>query len=492
MMRSMRFSNLISVSGLALLSAMASAQFLDVSSNGSGTLRRGGESTPLRGGRVVLNDDRGQTGYVEITGSKVWRFIGRWREAGRNEYRMEIENAYDDVNARGSITILLERGELEEIRVDGTAKGTRFTADFRGRVATGGGGTTGGGWVDLNLSRRGTGRLEVGRDRSDVRDVRLTLDRRGKFFLSMPGVRFGEVRGVYRERRTGQLELELREGLGFRDEIDGSGTAVLNSRRELQSVNFTGRGNRESFSFRFDGETSNTTTNFTLNANRPGEGTYVIGRREFDARQMNVDLRRDGTFRIDVVGRNRETLTGTYRLAGDRAELTIDRAFGSQARGTGTISLTRNRRSFTRINFDGRVGEDGFRSDFRVRENDDRPGRDPDRPIVDTGLSFTARMQGLPGQFDDGLSRNDIVGASVDVKRDGTFSISLSIGETTQIFGGTYTRSGDRLNLRITRGFGSDITGTGTLQLGDNGVGARSFNFEGNWKDRRFRANYGR
>lgn len=253
---------------------------------GEGRINRAGGEVRLRQATVDLRSD----GYATVSfiGSKTWTFTGRWRDQGRDNYEIRIENAYGDRNARGTVLIGVDNSRVTSLRInDGYAAGARFSGLFVGDRRSDGswGGRDGRdtrGAIQFSASEDGRGGVVFDRSRrSSLTSARVTLNRDGAFSIWTSR---GWIRGNYQMVGRSNARLQVREAFGLRN-VRGSGTIVVSSDQ------------RRFISFDLNGSSSTGGWNadFRAEDNRPGNGR---GR-------GNDDRRGDRDDRDDDRGRGR-------------------------------------------------------------------------------------------------------------------------------------------------------------------------------------------
>ncbi len=236
----------------------------------------------------------------------------------------------------------------------------------------------------------------------NIEAVHVRLDRYGDFRITLYGDRRQtEVLEGEWDGRNNRYSLDVDRGLGER-EISGTGTLILNSRGEAESLNIRGdrgRGNSYSLNFRFRDENNrwnqgggllgggnrNNNNNspwyqrpgqfYDLNDNQPGEGRFRgDGLVDFDVWSVSLRLSRQGSFSLTVFDRNRRSATiyGEWEQEGRNGviKLDVDQGLGErEIAGQGRIWLDRNNR-VDRIDIKGdRGNRRNYSIDFR---RDDR------------------------------------------------------------------------------------------------------------------------
>jgi hypothetical protein len=155
---------------------------------------------------------------------------------------------------------------------------------------------------------------------------------------------------------------------------------------------------------------------------------------------------------------DRTTYRGTYRLSGSNVELNIDSGPSNRTAARGTVSLTRDRKSFSRIDLTGA----GIRADFRLQFE---VGRTPERDY-DRIITVTRRGDGFLRVGDDTY---DLDQARVTLREDKTAEIRLEGDRTINLKGRWSDLSSNRVRVDITSGIpGSSRDAEATIQLTNN------------------------
>lgn len=111
----------------------------------------------------------------------------------------------------------------------------------------------------------------------------------------------------------------------------------------------------------------------SLTENRSGRGVVrQSGFQDVSVRQVRVALARNGKFTISFSGPGRLEFTGDWRQRGSsQVDLDIDRAFGSDATGRGSLQLT-SRDKLRSLAFSGEAGRVRYSVDFTADASDDQ------------------------------------------------------------------------------------------------------------------------
>lgn len=462
-----------------LAGTFAGAQTISLASDGTGEILRNGARLLVNRATVSMLSSGRAT--VTLRGSKTWTYTGNWRRVGTDNYQINIQGAYGDSSASGTITVGASGDRLEIIRFDGRAANQNFEGSFRANGAGTGGGS-GSGSANVSLTTTGEGSWRYGRTENSVPQATVVLNRDGRFTIR---IRNGSINGTYRELGNSRYQLTVREILG-RD-ATGNGTLALDGARAVRDLSLRGTADRSEYSLDF--ETRAAVNELSLNKSRTGEGTQVVGRATSKLDFTNILLRKDGTFELEVrTDRSRETITGTFESKGDTVRLEIERAFGLRnVEGTGTIELTRARNDFKSIRLSGRGDGTAFRVAFDAKTTSGG-GSVPRPPVntpVSTGVSFNKSVLGS-GVYR--LAGDDfrVENVRAELKDDGHFTLTIKNGETDQVFFGTYTVSGETALLTFVKGYGGNITGTGTLTLDAGKSTFRAARMTGRWGSRPF------
>lgn len=255
--------------------------------------------------------------------------------------------------------------------------------------------------IDHDERTEGRGRF-TGQGLTDfnIEAVHVRLDRYGDFRITLYGDRRQtEVLEGEWDGRNNRFSLDVDRGLGERD-INGTGTLILNSRGEAESLSIRGdrgRNNNYSVSFRFEdrddrwnnrggggllgGDRNNGPWYqrpgqfYDLNDNQPGEGRFRgDGLVDFDVWSISLRLSRQGSFSLTVFDRNRRSATvyGEWEQEGRNGviKLDVDQGLGERdIAGQGRIWLDRNNR-VDRVDISG---DRGNRRDYSITfRRDDR------------------------------------------------------------------------------------------------------------------------
>jgi hypothetical protein len=236
---------------------LAPADFqLDRTRNSVGIVRTRFEDDQLDRLRLQLRRDG--TAELRANGSRTWTVRARWRFDRSNRVELDVIEAFGRrVDGSGTVTIARNGRDFDRvtvrIRTRGDEAELRFDAD--GGFGGGPGGGLGGN-VPESYSRsfRVNGSVtDPVRGRLDVRQVQVQLDRNGTARLRLRaeldrGNDWIEIRGTWREGRSGEALVDVRELNGRR--ADGTASVSFFRGRDAQDVRGLVRTNGGRLTFR--------------------------------------------------------------------------------------------------------------------------------------------------------------------------------------------------------------------------------------------------
>lgn len=371
------------IASLVMAASLAPAQRNGISRDvrGSGTLTRERDQHRLYSASIDLRDNGSAT--VTLIGEKRWAYQGTWRDYGRDDYEVEIRNAYGDSRARGTIQISINRGEIDAITVrDGYADNTRFSANFNVRDS---GGMIpdrpGDGAVVGSGTTRGDGKYYSpdSRDR-DFGSASHSFNSNGTFTIRPAG---GETFSGRYTRSGNSVRLTILE-VGRNRASSGSGTATVKG-RTLERASLSARTSRGTYglSWRADSDAS---FGRPFRFDQRGTGTATsLASRNLEVDRASGDFRGDGKFtiwlydgsrRISVEGRwndgyffgGNNGFSGDDRFQnGNRIVLDIEKYDGRAATGTGTYDRANNNSVLAKLTIVGTVGRQRVVAGFNPR-----------------------------------------------------------------------------------------------------------------------------
>lgn len=468
----MKTKLILLTSGLFALTAGAFAQNIKFQDDvrGSGEIER---RTTQRIDRVQvkLSDDRLRSAEITFSGSRTERVTGRWYEARRDRFEIDLREAFGDRNATGSIVLELKNGKLERLSIEGDTRSERFKGSFSRGNANGN--------LDFRGDYRGEGNLSFGRNRQSLREIGLRLNKDGRFTITIPGQK-GEISGNYSENRDGRLSLEINRAFDLRS-VSGSGTMTLSRNRQaLDRVDLNVRSSQESVNLNFRSTTNSTSSGGTLPGgardlalkSRDGSGTWDYRREKRGFEDFEIKLERDGKFWARFDNNRRDEIRGTWTIREQMGKpskivLNIESAFGDdRARGSGDVIVGNRSDSFT-VFFNGEANRNNFTVSYKVddRQNgisggDSIIGRsvickgDGTQYVRNTKVPWKECQVRLNRNGDmefalDSSSRNRMEGTYLRV-RDGEYSFSVSDGRGLRLRGTVFTDRDNRSVRRIT------------------------------------------
>jgi hypothetical protein len=244
----------------ALAAGAADAQFdpirrrgetANVSTRGDGRLEIGRNTSRALDRAEVLLRRNGRAEVRFYRGSTPYVFTGRWDGQRSEVVNLDLDRR-DSVSIDATGRVHMGRGdEVERVEISGRERGERLRVNFQSNGAGGGGVNP----TEPSQTRRGDGRLEIGRETTRDLDRASVLLRRGGvaevrvYRGSTPYV----FTGTWTER--GRNTVDLRLTRRDRDPINADGTVTYRPNGELARIDINGREDRErlSVSFRAEG-----------------------------------------------------------------------------------------------------------------------------------------------------------------------------------------------------------------------------------------------
>lgn len=230
-----------------------------------------------------------------------------------------------------------------------------------------------------SLSARSNGRGTVvydGRTRT-LRTADVSLRRNGDFTIRLGGDLSMTVEGSWSGGTRGRYTLKYDTVNGRNGK--GDGTITVDNRDRLQTIYLNGSIGRDGFSLSFNGSrpdggfggsggsggSSNGDRFESFRESKRGRGGLDYERRMKDIDFADVYLRRDGSFEISFRGDARFKVLGSWSWRGNDISLRIDDALGDKlATGSGTLYVSRDRRSFWKIEMSGSAKDRRFNVGF--------------------------------------------------------------------------------------------------------------------------------
>lgn len=326
-------------------------------------------------------------------------------------------------------------------------------------------------------SVRGTGQLVVNGRTQDIRQIRVNLQNNGRAEIIVTANRTEILTGSWYDRRNGEYDIEISSGFGSTDTTGNGRLTMANDRRTITSIDLAGRSRNGRWSLDFNSERGNQGgirpgQPFELIGTERGDGTLNYQGRH-DIRQASLRLERNGNFSIEVFGNRRQNIEGTWRADNrGRITLTINEAFTRRnARGTGTVTLTPDRRRFTEMRLNGTIGRERFDFNFDVdRRNDDRWG---DRPGDRDFPGFDTTESGSGTIIIAGQGGVNVTSVRANLRSNGDITIDTRGPQNYSVSGTWRMTSSGIIEFSIDNGFGRDgARGVGRITMGQ---GNRSF-----------------
>ena len=312
---------------------------------------------------------------------------------------------------------------------------------------------------------RGSGEIDRRTNqRIDRVQVKLLDDRIRTAEITFSGSRTERVIGRWNDGRRDRFEIDLREAFGDRDATGSIILELKNGRLERLTINGDTRNER------FSGSFTRGSAGGTLDwrSDFRGEGNFSIGRDRQSLREAGLRLNKDGRFTLTIPGRSGE-ISGNYTENRDgRLSLDVNRAFDLRSvSGSGTMTLSRDRRGLDRVDLNVRSSRDSLSLNFRATPSGSGGG----------GGNLPGGIRELARKSDDGQGILDyrrekkaFEDFEFKLDRDGRFWARFDNNRRDEIRGTWSVRQQfgkpDQILLSIERAFGDDqARGTGDVKL---------------------------
>lgn len=443
------------LAAIGILSAPASAQLSDVNTTteGRGTARANGRSYTLDEASIVLRPNR-RFDATFFGRDARFRITGTWTANGDDEARLRPDNG----NGSG-IARFRSRNRLVSLELNGNGSGYGtysflFQADARPF------GDRPGNWDgELSETVHGEGTLVIGGTTLRLSQMGVQLHRGGRADLYIQETNGNErkMSGDWFDRRNNQIDLRIDAGLDSRD-TSGRGQVILENNR-LFRVEVDGRTGGRSFDLRFQrtGDAwSPDAGSRSFTDSRSGDGTIRIGDGRGDLNRASVVLRSNGDAEISVSGSKSYSLRGRWRQTIGVYTVTVTSGLGSgDTDGSGTVTVSGS--TLRRLQFSGTTGRNRYTIDFAT--DGIGGGSGSNQPF---DINQTRDGEGTV-RYRDVVS--PIERATVDLNRDGSFSVRLS-GRSDWQYRGTWTDTNGGATLRVrSGGRNGSAVGSGLVRI---------------------------
>lgn len=314
----------------------------------------------------------------------------------------------------------------------------------------------------FSATSTGSGNFRVGRDNTPFSRMTLIIQDDKDVFITMEAGRNISYTGKWTSRNGNRYEVEfpVSSQLGaMRGSVEVDRDYVrrisvsTSGGTEAVSIDWSGRGpvggNEVRPPDRPTPPNQGWQGNISFNGETRGRSTFNRdGQRETGA-SVRASVDRSGRVVIDIVGsrfegerpRNYRFEGTARRQSGNRVDFDLTRTpFGRQARGSGSVTLTNDRRSIENVRFNGT--DERTRFDYSFTR----------------GFEFRGALDGS-GRLDDGRFQDDLRRIDVNISRDGRFSIRTDSYDRIEI-SGRWTERGDTLILEAER-----VTGLSRIRI---------------------------
>lgn len=332
-------------------------------------------------GNYVVNRSQNSIGQVDVQlrqdGTFVIKVAGQGDITGT--YRLNNDRSADltvdrffgtrNSDATGTITLDNSRSTVSNISIRTRSDRNQQNLDFRpgdqGRMTS------------IRQSRSGTGNLRIDRSSQNVNNATINLNANGTFDIRIAGQRDQTFSGTWRESNNRAILTIERSSLGRN--VTGNGTAnISRSYTEVTDFNISGNADRAGFSSSFRFTTVDNPirpqpdprvdTGMEWVQDAFGTGMYMIGNDTSEVTEVRFNPLRNGEFSMNIHLRSTtQTLGGTYRIAGNRLLLNIDRGMGRGTQGTGTVVMTVGNNGVDQIDLKGDWNGHQFSFSFRSK-----------------------------------------------------------------------------------------------------------------------------
>jgi len=363
---------LLSVAGMAALSCTAAAQIVSAKEFGSGTLTlQSGSQEHLDYVRVRLNSDH--TFVIQAyrkTENSERGISGKWRVSGPHNYALTI-TGYEAQKATGSGSLRTtpDEQDFSRLSLSGNGAAGNFSLSFASSVAQ-----KLGSKFSLSRTEHGTGTLNFGSSRYDIRTAFVRINPNGTCEVRLLGDRELDVRGTW-DNADGNDRIHLtfnQDAAG--NAASGNGSVVLRSnRRGVSTIQVDGTDVGQSFAAHFTAVDSGGTIGsqgsagkifHSLGSKRPfaevdstqlGDGSYILGNNNSHMTEARVIIMPDARCEIIVYGDTQRTFTGTWKnMSGNEVQIKITGGY-HHATGSGNVVLDSTRKKFTTVNLNGQL-----------------------------------------------------------------------------------------------------------------------------------------
>lgn len=218
--------------------------------NGDGELNLRGRNYDLRSINYDLKSD-GKATIVVRGNSYTTTLNGRWwQERNNNNYFLQINDGFGTRNTdvRGEIRVN-RYNQAEGMTLQGTTSRDNVKLRFgKDPIDTN---PDRNGYRDLVIESRGDGNLRLNNRDYDLGRISISLNRNGRFSMSMSGQASEVIQGTWkRVRNSNNYELYVDDGFRNRN-VEGDGIIRMDRNDRFESLEISGSTDRDRFKITF-------------------------------------------------------------------------------------------------------------------------------------------------------------------------------------------------------------------------------------------------
>ena len=230
-----------------------------------------------------------------------------------------------------------------------------------------------------------------------------------------------------------------------------------------------------------------------LSGNFNGRGNWsTSGNTSRQLSQAQVNLHRDGTFRVQSSGDNSVMMEGRWRPSGNDVELQINRFYNTNVNGTGRLVARDNR--LWRIDASGDAGSGNRRFTYNFTADDSGGGWGggsgggwgSGSGWGNSG-NYNSQARGRGGAFLQGDPDRRLSSANLQVNGN-SYQLQLQGDDSINISGRVTRRGNNDASLDVTQINGRASSGSGNITFRNNQIDR--INLNGNHNGRNYRINF--